>query len=332
VKTSDAAGGARGVALRMELRRLRYFIAVAEELHFTRAAARLGIRQPPLSAQIRQLEKEMGTLLFERGTRGVELTDAGKLLLKEARDIVGRADRAALLVQRRARGESGEMVVGFAGGTYLVPLIPTIMRSYRDRYADVILHGRQSHTAALIDALREGEVDVAFVRPPVPNPEEFRFEPIIDEEIVAVLPHGHRLAKAKSVALSALAKETFTLPPRALGPGLYDRVIAACEKAGFCPQIGQEASTLVALPSMVAAGFGVSVVPRSLTQICVDHVAYRPLAGTSPRAPIALAYRRASCPAAVRNLVAVARNCVRSYTGPGWPVLPLRRGAAGRLS
>jgi DNA-binding transcriptional LysR family regulator len=316
----------------MELRRLRYFIAVAEELHFTRAAERLGIRQPPLSAQIRQLEKEVGTLLFQRGTRGVKLTDAGKLLLKEARDIVDRVDRAALLVQRRARGESGEMAVGFAGGAYLVPLIPTIMRSYRDRYPDIVLHGQQSNTAALVDALHQGEVDAAFVWPPVTNPEDFRFEPIIDEEIVSVLPHGHRLEKAQSVALSALAKETFTLPPRALGPGLYDRIIAACEKAGFCPQIGQEASTLVALPSMVAAGFGVSLVPRSLTQICVDHVAYRPLTGTPLRAPIALAYRRANCPAAVRNLVAVARRCVRTYSGPGWPVLPLRRVAAARGS
>jgi len=316
----------------MEFRRLRYFIAVAEELHFTRAAERLGIRQPPLSAQIRELERELGTLLFQRSARGVKLTDAGRLLLKEAREIVERTDRATLLVQRRARGETGELVVGFAGATYLVPLIPTIIRSYRDRYQDVIIHGRQGNTAALVEALREGDVDAAFIRPPVTDPGGLRFEPIIDEEMVAVLPHGHRLSKAESVSLSSLAEETFTFPPRVLGPGFYDRVIAACEKAGFCPAIGQEASTLVALPSMVAAGFGVSLVPRSMTQICVDHVAYRPIGGTRLHAPIALACRRASCPAAARNLFTVARDCVRTYTGPGWPVLPLQRVPSARGS
>lgn len=309
----------------MELRRLRYFLAVAEELHFTRAAERLGIRQPPLSAQIRELENEMGTLLFQRGTRGVKLTGAGRVLLKEARDIVERVDRTTLLVQRRGRGETGELVVGFAGATYLVPLIPTIIRSFREHYPEVILHGRQSNTAALVVELREGRIDAAFIRPPVTNAEEFRFEPIIDEEIVAVLPHRHRLEKAETVTLSSLARDTFTLPPRALGPGFYDRVIAAFHKAGFSPQIGQEASTLVALPSMVAAGFGVSVVPRSMTQVCVDHVAYRTISGTRLHAPISLACRRANCPATARNLVSVARRCVGTYTGPGWPVLPLQR-------
>jgi DNA-binding transcriptional LysR family regulator len=315
----------------MELRRLRYFIAVAEELHFTRAAARLGIRQPPLSAQIRELEKEIGTLLFQRSTRGVKLTDAGKLLLKEARDIVERTDRATDLVRRRGRGETGELAVGFAGATYLVPLIPTIMRSYRERYPEMVLHARQSNTAALIEELREGRVDAAFVRPPVTAGDELRFEPIMDEEMVAVLPAGHSLARGDAVALSALAKDTFTLPPRALGPGHYDRIIAACEKSGFCPQIGQEASTLVALPSMVAAGFGVSLVPRSLTQVCVDHVTYHPFSGTRLVAPISLACRRTNCPTSARNLVSVARRCVRTYTGPGWPVLPLQR-AGGRES
>ena len=309
----------------MELRRLRYFLAVADELHFTRAAERLGIRQPPLSAQIRELEKDVGTLLFQRGTRGVKLTEAGRVLLKEAREIVDRVDRAALMVQRRGRGETGELVVGFGGATYLVPLIPTIMRSFRERYPEVILHARQSNTAALVVDLREGRVDAAFVRPPVTNPEDFRFEPIIDEEMVTVLPHRHRLEKMEAVTLSSLAKDTFTLPPRALGPGFYDRVIAAFDKVGFSPQIGQEASALVALPSMVAAGFGVSVVPRSLTQVCVDHVAYRPIRGIRLHAPISLACRRANCPASARNLVSVARRCVRTYIGPGWPVLPLQR-------
>ncbi len=146
----------------MELRHLRYFVAVAEELNFTRAAKRLGINQPPLSLQIRQLEKELGTPLFIRRTRGIELTNAGKLMLEEARVILKEVETAKAGVQRRARGETGRIVIGFSGGTYFHPLIPAIIREYRTDYPDVILFPQVSGTAFLTVQLLAGQIDIAF--------------------------------------------------------------------------------------------------------------------------------------------------------------------------
>ena len=299
----------------MDIRRLRYFVAVAEELHFTRAAERLGMRQPPLSAQIRGLEKELGTPLFHRGIRGVKLTESGKLLLDEARDILQRVERARVLVQRRARGETGSIVVGFAGATYLSRDVLTAMRAFRGRYPEVIVHAQQSNTVALVAAILEGAVDAAFIRPPVANMSPLRIEPISDEEMVVALPAGHRLANTETVDLASLAEEIFTLPPRSLGPGFYDSIIAAFHATGFSPTIGQEASTLAALPGMVAAGLGVAVLPKTLTQLRIEGVAYRPIEGGRLRAPIALACRRIDALPTARNLLAVARATVRSREG-----------------
>jgi DNA-binding transcriptional LysR family regulator len=296
----------------MDIRRLRYFVAVAEEGHFTRAAERLGIRQPPLSAQIRELEKELGAPLFHRGTRGVTVTDAGKVLLKEARDILDRVDQAKRMVKHHVRGETGSMIVGFAAATYLVALVPGIIRTYLEQYPQVTVRVQQSNTFELVDALREGRVDAAFIRPPIHDQTEVRLEPIIDEEMIVVLPRGHRLEAAEAVTLASLSEETFTVPPRSISPGYYDSMISTFNRAGLCPRIGQESATLAAIPSMVAAGFGISVVPRSLNQLNIDHVVYRPIAGGVLHAPIALACRRRNCPPTTRHLMDVARNCVRN--------------------
>ena len=165
----------------MELRHLRYFVAVAEELHFTRAAERLGIQQPPLSLQIRQLEQEIGTPLFYRLTRGVELTEAGALLLEDAHRILDQVERTKARVQSRARGETGRIQVGFAGATYVQPLVLDIIRSYRESYPDVALLPEQSNTPNLIDGLRNGTIDVAFVRPPISDSEGIAVQSLVDE-------------------------------------------------------------------------------------------------------------------------------------------------------
>jgi DNA-binding transcriptional LysR family regulator len=311
----------------MDVRRLRYFVAVAEEQHFSRAAERLGIQQPPLSAQIRQLEKEVGAPLFNRGARSVTLTEAGKLLLKEARGILERVDEAQTMVQRYIRGETGTMVVGFSGATYLAALVPGIIRAYLARFPDVTVRPKQSSTAELTTELYEGRVDAAFLRPPLVNQRAFRLQAIVDEEMFVALPHGHRLESAEAIDLSSLSEETLTLPPRWVNPGFYDPIITAFHEAGLSPRIGHEAApTIAALPSMVAAGFGVSIVPRSVSQIQVEHVAYRPIVGGSLHAPIALVCRRANCPATAQQLIAVARECVRSnqppIDAPGEPLAP----------
>ena len=292
----------------MELRHLRYFVAVAEELNFTRAAKRLGISQPPLTTQIRQLEKEMGSPLFHRRARGIELTSAGRLLLEEARIILKQVERAKTDVGRRSRGETGRINLGSVGGTYFHPLIPAIIREYRTHYPEVVLFPQASSTALLVARLRCGQIDIAFVRPPLSDDEGVAIEPLVDEPAVIALPSGHPLSRSISAPLRAFANETFILYPRELNPGNYNSFIAACDRAGFSPKLGQEAPQIVSTIPLVAAGLGVSIVPSSTSRILADSVVYLQIEGDAPRALIALAHRRDDPSPVVQNFVAVARR------------------------
>ncbi|MGY4432210.1 DNA-binding transcriptional LysR family regulator [Bradyrhizobium sp. F1.13.1] len=296
----------------MELRHLRYFVAVAEELSFTRAAKRLGISQPPLSAQVRQLEKELGSQLLRRRARGVELTSAGKLLLEEARLILKQIETAKTSVRRRARAETGQLIVGSAGATYFHPLIPEIIREYGKRFPDIVLMPTASNTALLIARLRTGNVDIAFVRPPISDTSGLVLQPLVSEDSVVVLPKSHKLAGLASVALAELAREVFVMYPRGLNPENYDAIIAACRAAGFNPALGQEAPQIVAVIPLVAAGLGISIVPRSTTRILSDEVRYVPIKGQAPPAEIRLAYRRQDASQAAKDFVAVARRLLRA--------------------
>jgi len=292
----------------MELRHLRYFVAVAEELNFTRAAKRLRISQPPLSLQIRQLEKEMGTTLFVRHARGVELTNAGKLMLEDARVILKQVEQTKIGVRRRARGETGRIIIGSAGGSYFQPLIPAIIREYRMHYPCVIMFPQASVTSLLVARVRVGQIDVAFVRLPVSDGEGLTLELLVDEPNVMAVPTGHPLSRATSASLPAFAKETFVLFPREFSPGNYDSIIAACEKAGFSPRVGHQAPQIEAVIPMVAAGLGVSIVPRSMNHILTNAVAYLPIDGDAPRALLGLAYRHDDRSPPVKNFVAIARR------------------------
>ena len=294
----------------MDLRQLRYFVAGAEELHFSRAAERVGIQQPPLSLQIRQLETEIGTALFRRLSRGVELTESGALLLERARRILADVEQTKISVQSRARGETGRIRLGFAGATYFQPLIPAMIRAYRKQYPGVTLLPERSITPRLVTALHSGEIDVAFVRPPVSENEAegLGIELIVDEPMLVVLPRAHRLARKQSVPLGALAGETFILHPRSNGPGLYDRIIAAFQRAGFTPKLGQEAPDFASRVHMVAAGFGVTLVSQSIQQIRAKGIVYLPIEGKGLSFPISLAYRRNERSPAVRNFIALARR------------------------
>src|SRR5579883_2422522 len=225
----------------MELRHLRYFVAVAEERNFTRAAKRLRITQPSLSSQIRKLEMEMGAPLLRRETRGVELTDAGKLLFEEARVILTDVERAKTCVARRVRGETGKINIGAAGATYFHPLIPAIIREFRKEHPDVVLTPEESNTPLLLARLRAGAIDVAFVRPPLSDTEGLRLEPLVKEPIVMVLPDAHPLAQAKSAPLAALAGERIIHFTRAINPPVYDAILATFARAGLRPHLAQEA-------------------------------------------------------------------------------------------
>ncbi len=291
----------------MDLRHLRYFLAVAEELNFTRASERLGICQPPLSVQIRQLEEELGTPLFRRLARGARLTEAGELLLDEARQILDQVERTKAHVRSRGRGDTGRLNLGFAGATYFQPRVPLIIQAFRDLYPGVLLSPEQGNTPHLIKSVHNGALDVAFVRPPTDG-EGVAVELVAEEPMRIVLPTRHPLADDPAIPLAALARDSLILFPRPVGPGLYDSIIASCQCAGFSPILGQAAPQISSIVLLVAAGFGVSVVPQSIEQIRADGVAYVPIDGASPTAPIGIAYRKDDRRVAVRNFVTVARR------------------------
>src|SRR5262245_33446662 len=219
----------------MELRHLRYFVAVAEEGHVTRAAERLGIQQPPLSLQIRALEQELEIQLFRRKPRGVELTDAGAAFLERARSILDQVDRAAATTRRTARGEQGRIVVGFTSSAPFHPFVPRVIRAFREMYPLVSLVLEESGSSELVSGLNNEQVDAAFIRSPVADVVDLTVCPLLEEEMLVALPSGHALARTLNPAplgLPALANETFILYKRPSGPGLYDTIITACRGAG----------------------------------------------------------------------------------------------------
>jgi DNA-binding transcriptional LysR family regulator len=273
----------------VELRHLRYFVAVAEELHFGRAAVRLHIAQPPLSQQIRRLENELGVELLRRNRRSVQLTDSGRLLLEESRPLLVQAERIEQLLGQSSAGEVGRLGIGFVGSaTY--ETLPRILREFRSRFPKVELRLEELTTAGQAAALKAGRIDVGLIRPPVGD-SSLELTPLVEERLVAALPDSHPLAARKKVPVAALAEEPFVLVPRQLGTGLYDDVLAVCREAGFSPNVVQEASEMQTIVSLVSAGIGVSLVPESVETFSPPRVAYRPLTGPNASLEIALAHR-----------------------------------------
>ena len=296
----------------MELRHLRYFVAVAEEGHVTRAAARLGIQQPPLSQQIRALETELDTRLFYRKPRGVELTPAGCAFFEEAKAILARVGDAVAAARQAARGETGRIGLGFTSSASFHPFVPRAIRAFREAHPLVALTLEESGTTELVAALRSRALDIAFVRSPVGESRDLVVRALLEEAMVAALPSGHPLgAAAEPLPLAALAGETFVLYRRPVGPGLHDAIIAACDRAGFSPQIGQEAPRMLSTLSLVAAGLGVTLVPQSMSRLEAEGVIYRILDPSAQlSAPLNLAHRRNEISEAVHRFVALVERGV----------------------
>jgi DNA-binding transcriptional LysR family regulator len=293
----------------MELRHIRYFLAVAEELSFTRGAARVGIGQPPLSQQIRDLEREVGAPLFRRLPHGAELTEAGQALLPEAREMLAQADRALRVARRGAAGELGRLRLGFPSSAAFNPIVPLSISAFRRAYPDVELTLEEIPTAPLLDRLASEELDVAFIRLGMPEPDNLRLRLLDNERMVIVLPARHPLvrhagARSKRLPLMSLAAEPFVLFPRKAGPSLFDGIIAACRQAGFDPVLGQEAPQFSSAINLVAAELGVSVVPVSIAQMRVPGVVYLSIEGVAPAARLLLATRRSDATMATRNFIA----------------------------
>ncbi|HHM4862341.1 TPA: LysR substrate-binding domain-containing protein [Pseudomonas aeruginosa] len=262
----------------MELRHLRYFIAVAEELHFGRAAERLGISQPPLSQQIQALEEEIGARLFERTNRRVELTDAGRLFLDESRQVLAQVDKAVLLARRAHLGELGELKIGFTSSAPFTSTIPSSIHAFRKAYPDVHLDLQEMSSRQVLKALLEESLQVGVIRP-LALPDAVHWVELFREPLVAVLRADHPLAAGSEdgLGIAALAEEPFVFFPRSYGTGLYDQVIALTRQAGFSPRIAQEASEAMTIIGLVSAGLGVSILPASFRRTRVDGVVYRTL-------------------------------------------------------
>src|SRR5215208_2419899 len=312
----------------MELRHLRYFVAVAEELHFGRAAERLHIAQPPLSRQIRDLERELGTPLFERVPRGVELTPVGRAFLPEARLTLAQAQRAA-------RGEIGRLRVGFVEAATYSGILPDVLGFFRMHLPNIGLSLFEMDAAQQAEALRDGRIDVGILHSPPPDAERWlRTEPVYADPLIAAVPHAHRLAGRARLALRDLAAESFVLFPRTVGPALYDDIITRCRSVGFSPRVVQEASGWHTLAGLVGADVGVAFVPRSLRQLQRPGVVYRPVRDLSVDLGMSAVWRR-SDKSPVRErfvtvLRAVARVRPRAKGGSRPAALGEREGSEGR--
>ncbi|OJA35286.1 LysR family transcriptional regulator [Burkholderia ubonensis] len=259
----------------MELKQLRYFVAVADELHFGRAAKRLFISQPALSFDIRKFEDALGVQLFARTSKSVALTNAGEVLLGEARRLLLQAAEAERLTVRSASGYAGRLRVGFVH-SMLYRGLPDAVRRFEADHPGVEIVLSEMNTQAQVQAIQRGQIDLGYAHwghfPP-----EVDSTPIHAEPFVCCLPAGHPLARRRQVALAALANEPFILFPRDAAPHYHDLIIAQCVNAGFSPLIRHEARLWQTILSMIEFGMGVALVPRVLQQVKSDRLAFRPL-------------------------------------------------------
>ncbi|XGV94726.1 MAG: LysR substrate-binding domain-containing protein [Leptolyngbya sp. BL-A-14] len=274
----------------MELRHLHYFIAVAEELHFSRAAERLHISQPPLSQQIRDLEDELGVKLFERTKRQVQLTEAGKAFLERSYLVLDQLEQSIAATQRIGRGEVGQLAIGFVDSAMLTAL-PEILRTFRAQFPAVDLRLQELTTAQQIQALYDRQIDVGIVRSAISEP-GLSVECFLPESLVLALPETHPLSAQAKVSLSTLTNESFILFPAKLGPIFYEQIMDLCQQAGFRPKVAQEAVQMQTIVGLVAAGLGIALVPASMQNFHRSGVIYRPLQEQIPEIGLYLTWRQ----------------------------------------
>ena len=291
----------------MELRHLRYFIAVAEELHFSRAAERLHIAQPPLSQQIQQLEAELGVELFQRKTkRQVQLTQAGQVFLQEAYQLFAQLEKAIDLTQRTGRGEKGRLQVGF---TSLVTydLLPVILRRFREQFPEVELVLQELTTTQQEQALFNHRINVGFAHPPLEN-NTLNLECIQQEELILALRETHFLAKQENISVKSLSDENFIMFPRHLGPGLYDQILSVCQQGNFSPKVTIEAIQMQTIIGLVSAGMGMAIVPSSLQNLQRAGVVYRAFKEKTPLVETAVVWQPEEMTPVLREFLQIVRS------------------------
>lgn len=296
----------------MELRHIRYFLAVAEEKNVTRAAANLGINQPPLSQQIKDLEREIGAALFYRLPQGVELTEAGLVFYEAVKDLPNTAQRALQKSQRAAKGYSGSLHLGFTGTAALNPKIPAAIKAFKQAYPDVKLIIKEATALKLTEWLLDETLDVAIIRPSNCDDDSLYIRQVAEEELIAVLPSDHLLAtttiEAQPLRLSELANSPFIMTARADAISLHDAVLENCRRAGFEPLLGPPAPQIASILSLVAANLGVSLLPASMRQLSIAGVTFRPIAAPTPKVSLAVAYRHRHPSPTTLNFASLLRN------------------------
>jgi DNA-binding transcriptional LysR family regulator len=303
----------------MELRHLRYFIAVAEEGHITRAAERLGMQQPPLSRQIKAIEREIDAQLFRRKARGVELTDAGRAFLDDARTMLEHLDRAVDTARRTARGEQGRISVGY---TWFHPVVLRVIREFRQTFPLVSLALEESFPYDLVvERIQNGKIDVAFISGPIAGQDGVAVAPLLEEPRAVALPSGHPLARSENggdtpLALKSLAGETFIIIGRPHGPLTMaaNAVVAACQAAGFSPRVGHIAPNSLSRLNLVAANLGIGLIAASVQRIRIEGVVYRRLKRVKQlNVPLNLVSRRGDPSAVVAQFLKLAKRTARDF-------------------
>lgn len=291
----------------MDLKTLNCFVAVAEELHFRRAAARLNMTQPSLTIRIQTLEREIGAKLLDRDRRSVRLTPPGAAFLEHARSAVQSGKEAVVSARRAATGDIGHLRFGFTGLTSYAGM-PELVQLFKRSHPDVVIELVQMNTADLEIALFKDEIDIALVHPPLSRP-ELTLTSLQPDLLVAAVPSSHELARLSSIPFDRLAGEPFLICPRNAAPFLYDQIILACRRAGFSPSIVQEVTYMTTLIGLVAAGIGCGLVTHSLQVIQRPGVTYRPLEGKHRlELATALAWRAEAISPVAQRLLDVAAS------------------------
>jgi len=298
----------------MDFRQFRYFVTAADELHFARAAERLGVSQPALSQQIKALERQLGVQLFARTNRRIELTESGTAFLHEARATLAMADKSIRVAQDTARGEAGSIDIGYVGSVMYEPRFPHLFKAFCQQHPRVCLTLHERAILPQIDAVQQRQLDIAIVREPLPQnlPAGLEYFTLSSQRLVAVLPVDHALANVGSVALSELAGDAFLAFLDPHGVGLGHTLLELCHEAGFEPRIAQRVSEVATLISLVAAGLGVSLMVDMVSHLQLPGVCYVPLAGVEARSKLIVMHRRFERSAAVRGLLKAIVGAARA--------------------
>lgn len=297
----------------MELRRLRYFVAVAEELHFSRAAERLHIGQPPLSQQIQLLEDELGVRLLDRTRRWVRLTEVGRLFLQDARRILALSEQAVETARRAERGEVGELRIGFTSSTPLTEAFNKAVNEYRRSFPRVTLSLAEMPTLRQAEAIRERRIDLGFLRPPqTALPREIATTPLRRDPLMLVAPSDHALMRRKSVPIRDLADQPFIMFSADAGTGVQSLVLDLCREAGFEPKTALQAREGSTIIGLVAAGCGIAILPESFNAIRIKGVSYLPIADRAAKTQLVLARHSADRSPLVDSFIELALRAVAS--------------------